>query len=78
MSDESRAALTQVAALAVVNADGGKVEMDPIHAQLLAMSQEEAGVTRTAADEMNSAYGTALVSSMLAGVLNPPRDDRQT
>jgi CheY-like chemotaxis protein/CHASE3 domain sensor protein len=57
------------AALALVTSDRGKAEMDGIRAQLSAMSQEEAMLRARRLDEMNSAYSTALVSSVLAGIL---------
>lgn len=56
-------------ALAVVNSDRGKVEMDAIRSQLSAMSQEEANLRLRRLNEMNDAYGTALTSSVLAGTL---------
>lgn len=57
------------AALAIVNSDRGKVAMDAVRGQLSAMSREEAVLRAKRLEEMNSAYGTALVSSVLAGVL---------
>jgi signal transduction histidine kinase/CheY-like chemotaxis protein/CHASE3 domain sensor protein len=57
------------AALAVVNSDRGKVEMDAIRAQLAAMSQEEADLRSKRVAEMNAAQKTALVSSLLSGLL---------
>jgi CheY-like chemotaxis protein/CHASE3 domain sensor protein len=57
------------AALAVVNSDRGKVEMDAIRAQLSAMGQEEADLRTRRLAEMNNAYGTALVTSALAAIL---------
>lgn len=57
------------AALAIVNSDRGKVAMDAIRGQLSAMSREEAVLRAKRLQEMNSAYGTALVSGVLAGIL---------
>ncbi|TCR00421.1 response regulator [Neorhizobium sp. JUb45] len=57
------------AALAVVNSDRGKVEMDAVRAQLTAMRQEEARLRGTRLTEMESAYTTAFASSVLAGLL---------
>jgi signal transduction histidine kinase/CheY-like chemotaxis protein/CHASE3 domain sensor protein len=57
------------AALAVVNSDRGKVEMDAIRAQLAAMNQEEAGLRSKRLAEMNDAQKTALASSFLSGLL---------
>ena len=57
------------AALAVVNSDRGKVEMDAVRAQLAAMSQEEASLRAQRLAEMNNAYSTALVSGVLAAIL---------
>lgn len=57
------------AALAIVNSDRGKAEMDGIRNQLSAMSQEEATLRARRLEEMNGAYGTALASSVLAGIL---------
>ncbi len=56
-------------ALAVVTSDRGKAEMDGIRAQISAMSQEETIVRVRRLDEMNSAFTTALLSSILAGML---------
>ncbi|MDE1992185.1 MAG: response regulator [Rhizobiaceae bacterium] len=57
------------AALAVVNSDRGKVEMDAIRSQLTSMGQEEARLRAERLLEMNSAYSTALVSGVLSGIL---------
>jgi signal transduction histidine kinase/CHASE3 domain sensor protein len=57
------------AALAVVNSDRGKAEMDAIRGQLSAMSQEEASLRAQRLSEMNGAYSTALISCVLAGIL---------
>ncbi|MGA1834325.1 response regulator [Rhizobium wenxiniae] len=57
------------AALAIVNSDRGKVAMDAVRGQLSAMSREEAVLRAKRLEEMNNAYGTALLSSVLAGIL---------
>ncbi|TMU86432.1 response regulator [Brucella haematophila] len=57
------------AALAVVNSDRGKVAMDAVRGQLSAMSREEAVLRAKRLEEMNNAYGTALLSGVLAGIL---------
>ncbi len=57
------------AALAVVNSDRGKVEMDAVRAQLTAMRQEEGRLRALRLSEMESAYTTAFASSVLAGLL---------
>ncbi len=57
------------AALAVVNSDRGKVAMDAVRGQLSAMSREEAVLRAKRLEEMNDAYGTALLSGVLAGIL---------
>ncbi|WP_246704126.1 response regulator [Rhizobium sp. P38BS-XIX] len=57
------------AALAVVNSDRGKVEMDAIRSQLATMSQEEVNFRAQRLNEMNSAYTTSLVSGVAAGIL---------
>ena len=56
-------------ALAVVNSDRGKVEMDAIRKQLGEMGQEEDRLRALRLAEMDTAYNTALVTSVLAGVL---------
>jgi signal transduction histidine kinase/CheY-like chemotaxis protein/CHASE3 domain sensor protein len=56
-------------ALAVVNSDRGKIEMDAIRAQLAAMAQEEASLRAKRLAEMSSAQQTALISSLMSGVL---------
>ncbi|TPM94907.1 response regulator [Mesorhizobium sp. B2-1-3A] len=56
-------------ALAVVNSDRGKIEMDAIRAQLAAMAQEEASLRAKRLAEMNSAQQTALAGGLLSGVL---------
>jgi signal transduction histidine kinase/CheY-like chemotaxis protein/CHASE3 domain sensor protein len=57
------------AALAVVNSDRGKFEMDAIRAQVTAMAQEEAVLRSKRLAEMNDAQKTALASSLLSGLL---------
>jgi CheY-like chemotaxis protein/signal transduction histidine kinase/CHASE3 domain sensor protein len=57
------------AAVAVVNSDRGKGEMDAIRAQLAAMGKEEADLRAQRLAEMNSAYSTAFASSVLSGLL---------
>ncbi|MBO0144943.1 response regulator [Agrobacterium sp. Ap1] len=57
------------AALAVVNSDRGKAEMDAVRAQLTSMRQEEARLRAQRLAEMESAYTTAFASSILAGLL---------
>jgi CheY-like chemotaxis protein/signal transduction histidine kinase/CHASE3 domain sensor protein len=57
------------AALAVVNSDRGKVEMDAIRAQFAAMGQEEAQLRAKRLAEMNDAQKTALASGFLSGLL---------
>ena len=57
------------AALAVVNSDRGKAEMDAIRTQLSAMDQVEAGLRDKRLAEMNDAYKTALASGVLSGLL---------
>ena len=57
------------AALAVVETDRGKVEMDTIRAQLAAMDQEEAELREKRLAEMADAYKTALASGILSCLL---------
>ena len=57
------------AALAIVNTDRGKAEMDAIRAQLSAMDHIEADLRDKRLAEMNAAYKTALVSGILSGLL---------
>ncbi len=56
-------------ALAVVNSDRGKLEMDAIRSQLTTMGEVEADLRAQRLAEMDAAYGTALVSSVLSGLL---------
>lgn len=57
------------AALAVINTDRGKVEMDAIRAQIAAMMHEEADLRARRLAEMAEAYKTALASGILSGIL---------
>ncbi|MFA6153511.1 response regulator [Mesorhizobium sp.] len=57
------------AALAVVNGDRGKTEMDAIRTQLATMAQEEATLRSRRLAEMDSAQQTALASGFLSAVL---------
>ena len=57
------------AALAVVNSDRGKTEMDAIRAQLEMMRQEEIRLRQVRLAEMESAYTTALTSGVVSGLL---------
>jgi CheY-like chemotaxis protein/CHASE3 domain sensor protein len=57
------------AALAVVNSDRGKVEMDAVRSLLTAMRQEETRLRIQRLAEMDNAYTTAFASSVLAGLL---------
>ena len=57
------------AALAIVNSDRGKVEMDAVRAQVAAMGQEEAELRSRRLAEMNDAQRTAFASSLLSGLL---------
>jgi CheY-like chemotaxis protein/signal transduction histidine kinase/CHASE3 domain sensor protein len=57
------------AALAVVNSDRGKQEMDLIRAQLGVMDQEEARLRDVRLAEMQAASRTAILSGILAAVL---------
>jgi CheY-like chemotaxis protein/signal transduction histidine kinase/CHASE3 domain sensor protein len=57
------------AALAVVNSDRGKAEMDAIRAEIAAMGREEAALRSTRLAEMASAQNIALGSGLLSGLL---------
>jgi CheY-like chemotaxis protein/signal transduction histidine kinase len=57
------------AAIAVVNSDRGKTEMDAIRAQIASMAEEEARLRAFHRTEMTSAQHTALASSLLSGLL---------
>jgi CHASE3 domain sensor protein len=54
------------AALAVVNSDRGKAEMDAIRAEIAAMAQEEAALRSTRLAEMGAAQNIALASGLLS------------
>jgi signal transduction histidine kinase/CheY-like chemotaxis protein/CHASE3 domain sensor protein len=56
-------------ALGVVTSDRGKVEMDRVRAELEAMAKEESELRAQRLAEMNSSYGTALVTSVLTAAL---------
>ena len=56
-------------ALAVVNSDRGKLEMDGLRAQIAAMAQEETAQRVRRLAEMDEAQRTALASSLLSGLL---------
>ncbi|KAA3506413.1 response regulator [Agrobacterium vitis] len=57
------------AALAVVNSDRGKLEMDAIRAQISALAQGQTEVRVQRLAEMNAAQQRALLSTLLAGLL---------
>ena len=57
------------AAMAVVNTDRGKVEMDAIRSELAAMDREETNLRDKRLAEMNSAYTTALASAVVSSLL---------
>jgi CheY-like chemotaxis protein/signal transduction histidine kinase/CHASE3 domain sensor protein len=57
------------AALALVNTDRGKIEMDAIRTELEVMRQEELRLRRIRLAEMEGAYKTALGSGILSGLL---------
>lgn len=57
------------AALAVVESDRGKVEMDAIRAQINAMAEEERQTRAQRLVEMESAQQRALLSTLLSGAL---------
>jgi CheY-like chemotaxis protein/signal transduction histidine kinase/CHASE3 domain sensor protein len=57
------------AALAVVNSDRGKAEMDAIRVQLEAMTEEEVNLRSRRLEEMADAYKTALTGGVLTGLL---------
>ena len=56
-------------ALAMVNTDRGKAEMDAIRIQLSAMDHIETDLRDKRLAEMNAAYKTALASGILSGLL---------
>jgi CheY-like chemotaxis protein/signal transduction histidine kinase/CHASE3 domain sensor protein len=57
------------AALAAVNSDRGKTEMDAIRAQISAMAGGESDVRLQRLNDMNSAQRTAFVSTVMAAAL---------
>src|ERR1700761_4779245 len=57
------------AALAVVNSDRGKTEMDAIRAQLEVMRQEELRLRVLRLAEMDNAYKTAIIGGVVSGLL---------
>ncbi|MBB4797451.1 CheY-like chemotaxis protein/CHASE3 domain sensor protein [Brevundimonas bullata] len=57
------------AAVARMNTDRGKAEMDAIRNEVNLMRQEEQKLRLARLDEMDAAYGTALVSGVLSGLL---------
>lgn len=56
-------------ALAIVNSDRGKTEMDAIRTQLAEMANEETRIRQERLAQMASAQATALASSILSGML---------
>lgn len=58
----------EAAALAVVTADRGKVEMDAIRAQLDVIQQEEARLRADIIEEMGEAYRTTWITGILTGL----------
>ncbi len=59
----------EAASRAIVNTDRGKVEMDGIRDQLSQMQQEETRLRQERISEMDVAYATAWVSSILTALL---------
>jgi CheY-like chemotaxis protein/signal transduction histidine kinase len=57
------------AALAVVNSDRGKAAMDAVRTQLAGMQAEELTLRDKRVVEMTAAYGNALTSGLLSGLL---------
>ena len=57
------------AALAVVNSDRGKIEMDAIRVELAAMDEEEEVLRTKRLAEIDDAYSTALASSIFSAIL---------
>nr|WP_309141073.1 response regulator [Novosphingobium sp. G106] len=57
------------AAVAVVNTDRGKAEMDAIRGQLELMQQEESRLRQIRVDEMEGAYRSAWLTGALTGLL---------
>ncbi|EPE96804.1 response regulator [Rhizobium grahamii] len=56
-------------ALALINSDRGKIEMDALRSHLFSMTQEESNLRSQRLTEMETAYTTALVTSALAALL---------
>ena len=56
-------------ALAIVNTNSGKMEMDAIRGQLALMAQEEEGLRAVRLAEMAGAQGRALASSIISGLV---------
>ncbi|MBN9020929.1 MAG: CHASE3 domain-containing protein, partial [Rhizobiales bacterium] len=57
------------AAMAIVRADGGRIEMDAIRSQIAAMAQAETQVRGQRLAEMEQAQQRALLSTFLSGLL---------
>ncbi len=57
------------AALAIVNSDRGKAEMEAIRARVEAMTQEEKALRSRRLAEMEASYQTALASGLLSALL---------
>ncbi|WP_240953908.1 response regulator [Sphingomonas sp. G-3-2-10] len=66
---ELRRTQGSTAALALVNTDRGKVEMDAIRAQLGAIRTEERRLREARLEQMEAAYRTATLSGILAALL---------
>ncbi|MCK1368037.1 response regulator [Bradyrhizobium sp. 62] len=64
-----RRAQSLEAAIAAVNSNRGKIEMDAIRAQIAGMAGEEARLRAARRTEMTAAQNTALVSGLLSGLL---------
>ncbi|MCK5909068.1 MAG: response regulator [Caulobacter sp.] len=64
-----RRTISAQAALAVVNTDRGKAEMDAIRRQVGVMRQEESRLRALRLTTMGAAYNTALLSGVLASAL---------
>ena len=56
-------------ALALVDSDRGKTEMDALRSELGEMTQEESRLRAQRLADMDNAYDTALISSILAAIL---------
>jgi signal transduction histidine kinase/DNA-binding response OmpR family regulator/CHASE3 domain sensor protein len=66
---ELRRTIGLEAAVAVVNSDRGKIEMDAIRAQIAAMADEETRVRTLRLAEMEAAQQRALLSTLLSAAL---------